>query len=134
MEEEIETIEGFDIPLRELTEEESLREITLERFQKFHHEAGEDFVDQVLSVNTDKIACQFMGFALAKHPGWNEELLSSCNKKNPYTQLVQDVYNDHDESMDGDLFYSDFAEFINLTVYTKKRVNQVLIQIEEHYA
>lgn len=134
MEKEIETIEGFDIPLRVLTEEEASREINLGRFQDFHHAVGEDFIDQVGSVNTEKIAYQFMGFALAKLPEWNEELLSSCNRNNPYTQLVQEVYSDYDENMDCDLFYSDFAEFVNLTVHTKMKVNQVLIQIEEHYA
>lgn len=34
-----ETIEGFDILLRELTEEEALRPITLERIQSFHYDA-----------------------------------------------------------------------------------------------
>ena len=32
---EVETIEGFDIPKRQLTDEEKTREITLERFNDF---------------------------------------------------------------------------------------------------
>jgi len=40
-----ETIVGFDIPKRELTEEEKNREITLDRFNEFHNKAGEDFCD-----------------------------------------------------------------------------------------
>lgn len=131
---EQETIEGFDIPLRELTEEEASRPITLERFQDFHYEVGEDFIDQIDSVNSSRIALQFYGYSIAKHPEWSSKLIESCDVPNPYTQLVQSVYDDFDTGNDGDLFYSDFAEFVNFTVDTKKRINQVLIQIEEYYS
>lgn len=132
---EEDTVEGMSIPLRELTEEEISRPITLERFQHFHYQAGEDFLDQIGSVNNARIALQFCGFAIAKHPEWNKELLDSCNKiytSDVYTQLVQNVYRDYNDN-DDDLFYTDFAEFLNLTEHAKKRVNQVLIQVDEYY-
>jgi hypothetical protein len=126
-----EEIEGFSIPFRELTEEESLRVITLYRFNNFHAEVGEDFVDQISSVNTIDVAVLFAGFAMAKHPEWSLELLE-CVNNNPYTQLVQDVYRDFSNQSD-DLFYTDFAEFLNQTVDLRKDVNQILIQVAEYY-
>jgi hypothetical protein len=42
----METITGFDIPKRKLTQEEKTREITFERFHNFHMEVCEDFLDQ----------------------------------------------------------------------------------------
>lgn len=130
-----ETIEGFEIPFRKLTEEEALRPITLSRFSDFHIEVGEDFVDQIGSVNDKKIALLFAGFAMAKHPEWRSELLSQCNQTNVYTQLIQEVYADNTSESDcGDTFYSDFAEFLNLTIESRKRVNQILIQVAEYYA
>jgi hypothetical protein len=133
--EEQETIEGFNIPLRELTLEESLRPITLARFNDFHYEVGEDFIDQIGSVNTARIAFIFAGFAIAKHPDWSIDLLDQCNRSSVYIQLIKDVYAENTSDSDqDDTFYSEFAEFLNLTIETKKRVNQVLIQVEEYYA
>lgn len=132
-----ERIEGFDIPLRELTEEEASRSITLERFKDFHYEVGEDFVDQIGSVNTKTFALIFAGFAMAKHPEWSIEILSKCNNAltEVYTQLILDVYEENTSDDDqGDTFYSDLAEFLNLTINAKKRVNQVLIQVAEYYS
>ena len=76
MKTEKETIPGFDIVKRELTEEEATREISLERFQEWHQEIGEDFVDQVAYIINAKIFC---GFLLAKYPLWNKEILENVN-------------------------------------------------------
>lgn len=131
---EQETIEGFNIPLRELTEEEASRPITLERFDDFHVEAGEDFIDQVGSVNDERVALIFLGFAMAKHPEWSQDLLDAVNgEDSPYTQLVKEVYDDIVDDWTNDVFYRDFAEFLNLTTHAKKRVNQVLIQVHEKH-
>ena len=128
-----ETIEGFTIPLRELTEEEASKSITLERFDDFHYEAGEDFIDTVSSANDERVALTFLGFAMAKHPEWSKEILISLQETHPYTQLVQEVYRDLTDDAEEELFYSDFAEFLNLTIHSKKRVNQVLIQEHEKH-
>jgi len=125
-------IDGFTIPFRELTDKESLRLITLERFQNFHEDVGEDFIDQIGCVNTTKVALIFTGFVMAKHPDWNLKLLEYVNASNPYTQLVQDVYRDFSDQND-DLFYTEFAEFLNLTFGLRKEVNQILIQVNEYY-
>jgi hypothetical protein len=130
---EEETIEGFTIPFRELTEEEASRTITLERFIDFHHEVGEDFVDQIGSVNDTRIALIFAGFAMSKHPEWSTEILSQCNRDSVYTQLIKDVYAEYETAYSDETFYSEFAEFLNLTIESRKRVNQVLIQVAEYY-
>lgn len=130
MEKELETVEGSTIPARELTSEEINREITLERFNEYHYEVGEDFLDQIGSVNNSRIALTFGGFAMAKHPHLSADILKATNVKDPYTQLVKEVY---DEFYDDDIFYSDFADFLNLTGEAKKRVNKVLILTAEYY-
>lgn len=130
MEKELETVEGSTIPARELTSEEINREITLERFNEYHYEVGEDFLDQIGSVNNSRIALTFGGFAMANHPHLSADILKATNVKDPYTQLVKEVY---DEFYDDDIFYSDFADFLNLTGEAKKRVNKVLILTAEYY-
>lgn len=132
--EEEKTIEGFSIPFRKLTEEEASRPITLERFIDFHHKAGEDFIDQIGTMNSSQLALIFAGYAMAKHPEFIDEILEQCNRHMVYTQLIQQVYDAHDDQGNGDLFYSDFADFLNLTIIYKKRANQVLIQVAEYYA
>ena len=129
---EKETIEGFSITKRELTKEEAERDITLERFQKYHNSVGEDFIDYVGSVNTKKMALQFGGFAMAKRPEIAKEIINTLNDSNIYLQLVQEVYEEFYQG-EGNEFYEDFAEFLNNTKYSKERVNQVLIQVEEYY-
>lgn len=120
---EVETIEGFDIPKRQLTDEEKTREITLERFNDFHGEAGEDFCDQV-SIGNFRV---FGGFILHKYPDKAKKILDLCNKTDGDIHMFQRIYDDLDQ------FYTDYAEMINLTVISKERVNQILIQIEEYY-
>lgn len=137
----METIEGFNISKRELTEEEAIREITLDRIINFNNEVGEDFLDQVGSLNNDKIALTFCGFAMLKHPELSHEFLKATNRGHVYTQVLKEVYDDNMEGFNSEnmtniaeeTFYSDFAEFLNLTEYSKKRANQVLIQVAEHY-
>lgn len=130
MEQELETVEGTNIPARELTPEEENREITFERFQDYHYEIGEDFLDQVGSVNNSRIALTFGGFSMARYPFLSTDILKATNIKNPYTQLVKEIYEDYNLE---DKFYSDFADFLNLTGEAKKRVNKVLILTDEYY-
>ena len=124
---EKQTVPGFDIPIRELTEEEATRPLTLERFNEFHQEVGEDFVDQFGSINIHI----FGGYILAKHPEWCVEILEICNDKYGEALSVEHLY--VDKGLTEDDFYTDLAEFINLTVALKKRVNQVLIQVTEQF-
>ena len=121
---EVETIDGFDIPKRELTEEEATREITKERFDSFHVEAGEDFCDTCCSTINVRI---LGGFLMAKHPNLSLEFLEVLNDKYAEALGLKSVYEDEDE------FYTELAEFINLTVNLKARVNQILIQVDEYY-
>ncbi len=120
------TIPGFDIQMRELTEEEANREITLDRFSQFHYDAGEDFIDSYENCVNTEIFC---GWCLHKFPDKSAEILEIANGKQ-FTFGVQscmDLYDNHEA------FYEDFATFLNLTSAAKKRVNQVLIQVEEYY-
>jgi hypothetical protein len=124
----METISGFDIPKRELTQEEKTREITFERFKSFHLEAGEDFLDQCcLDKQSEKV---FLGFLLAKRPDLNVEILKAVNSYID-SELYEAIGGEEDH--DCEKFYTLLAEFANLTTGLKERINQILIQVEEHY-
>lgn len=126
------TIDGFDIPKRVLTEEESARPITLERFNEYHHRVGEDFVDQHTLVDAKVMG----GWLLAKYPNYKLEILKAINDhpiEQDYLHMYEESFDRGDYDTATDKFYSDFAEFLNLTVAAKKRVNQILIQIKEYY-
>lgn len=127
---EQETISGFDIPKRELTEEEKNRTITLDRFQNFHYDAGEDFLDTT-GDGDHKIFC---GWLMAKYPQASLEILEYCNKAGKYGEI--NTFNEcsmFDNDPSGDIFYTDVAEFANLTEHFKHRVNEVLIILDEYY-
>ena len=124
----METVNGFDIPLRELTEEEANRDVTWERFREFHYTAGEDFLDTTGDGNY-RI---FGGFLLARYPEHAKEILEVCNEKYGCSVDYLEIIG-FDNDKDIDTVYLDFAEFTNLTSALKKRVNQVLIQVVEHY-
>lgn len=123
-----ETIVGFDIPKRKLTEEEATRDITLERFNTFHSQAGEDFCDQCESFMNDKI---IGGYFIVKFPNLSHEILHELNTGYgimSLVHLIDENFDDCDET-----FYKTLAEFANLTEHLKKNINQVLIQVDEYY-
>ena len=129
---EKETIDGFDIEKRELTVEEASREVTFDRIQDFHYSAGEDFVDQFGTINHLILG----GYLMGKHPEISTEILKECNNKYGEALGLKQIYIDNfgeDDTKSEELFYRDLCEFINLTTSLKKRVNQILIQVEEHY-
>lgn len=135
IEEEVETVYGTTIPLRELTKEEANREITYERFESYHSDAGEDFTDQYDIINHQILG----GFLMTIRRDWSKQILHICNTNeytiggaSDYLQMYEDEFGDREEAVEA--FYTDLAEFINLTGNLKKNVNQVLIQTEEHYA
>lgn len=128
MTEEVETIDGYDIPKRKLTNEEQNRDVTLERLQEWHYKAGEDFCDTISSFN----GTIFGGWLMGKYPAISAEILKELNSKYPVNaQPFMDlsVYT----NSDGDDFYTDFAEFVNLTGACKRRVNELLIILCEYY-
>lgn len=126
------TINGFDIPFRELSEEEKRLEITVERFRNFHYEAGEDFLDSTSEGN----AFIFCGWLLKKYPKHSEEILRVANTKGKYLGISSFIdlsflhFNDEE---DIERIYFDYSEFCNQTVHLKGRINQVLIQVAEYY-
>ena len=125
-----ETIIGFDIQKRELTTEESNKEITLERFNDFHYEAGEDFCDTCSSFMNHLI---IGGYLIAKHPELSLEILKSCNDKNGDVLGLIEVYEVELGDESNDIFYKDLSEFANLTKGLKRNINQILIQVAEYY-
>lgn len=129
---EVETINGFDIPKRKLTEEEKTRDITVERIRDFHYSAGEDFIDTTEEGN----GMIFCGWLLHKRKEHSKEILDICNKS-CFKMAIQEYMNasfyDYNKEMDIESFYFDYVEFVNQTGALKERVNQVLIQIEETY-
>lgn len=124
------TVNGFDIPLRDLTDEEKTRDITLDRIQQFHYSAGEDFLDTTGEGNI----LVFCGWMLHKYPQLSDEILEIANSKwgeiRSFTELEEFGYS---ETLDNDKIYIDFVEFCNQTKSLKERVNQVLIQVAEYY-
>lgn len=130
----VETIDGFNIPKRELTEEEASREITFERFDEWHMEVGEDFCDQVGSMINHYI---FGGFVMARYPQFSTQILKVLNSKYGEALGILSIFEEHFEQDNNNLeegnkiFYTLLAEFANLTVNLKKNINQVLIQVME---
>jgi hypothetical protein len=129
---EQETVNGFDIPIRKLTEEEQSRDITLQRFKEFHYSAGEDFLDTT-SEGDAKI---FAGYLLHKYPKLSKDILDIVNEKGKYLEIrsfVELEPLDYNDKEDIEMLYQDFSDFCNLTEHLKRRVNQVLIQVKEYY-
>lgn len=127
----VETIAGFNIPKRELTEEEAGRELSLARFSEWHQEVGEDFCDQVGGMIDHRI---LGGFIMAKHPEFSAEILKVLNNKYGEALGILSFFEEHFDIEEGDdKFYTLLSEFANLTVHLKKNINQVLIQVLEKY-
>ena len=112
---------------RELTEEEVAREITLERFDDYHADAGEDWWDDNGGIINKNF---FLGYLLARFPESYDKILEVANDKD---KDVPDVFGELYEEEVCDLFYQTLADFLNLTVNTKKKVNEVLINTYEYY-
>ena len=133
VEEEIVELDGSSIPLRELTTEEAEREITFERFHEWMCEVGEDFVDQ----HAYGDARIFLGFVIAKYFNLSKKLLDMFNKGQRlfHIQDILHFFEDefgHDE-VGFEKFYTIYADFINHTEHTKKKVNEQLIITMEYY-
>ncbi len=121
-------VPGFDIKLRQLSQEQYMCPITLDRIYKFQQDAGEDFLDTLgFNIYVTKLVS---GFLMAKYP----EIASKINEASAYN--LYDVYKVFDDNyeLSGKDFYKGFCEVINYTDITKARINQVLIQIEQYYS
>ncbi len=117
----------FDEVIVVLTDEEKQENITLDRINSYHRSVGEDFVDQNESVTDYRTFC---GYILHKYPIWNNEIIEILNKQYGGFNDINTLY--QEKELTEDDFYSDFAEYCNLTVTTKARVNQILIETEEY--
>lgn len=119
--------------MRKLTKEEKKQEVTLERFQEYHVAVGEDFIDQHEFGNPHV----FAGFILAKYPQRADIILGITNDDNfcsiQQVMWAYDIPEYEDEDMQLDAFYRDYAEFVNLTRYSKEKVNEELIKAYEYY-
>ena len=126
MNQEKETIDGFDIEKRELTDEEKSRDITLDVINEFHYNAGEDLLDQVGYLIKPHV---LGGYLMHKRLNIAKVLIKAINEGDALS--LKHAYEKND--LTDDEFYSDFREFINLTTDAKARFNQVLIQVNEYY-
>lgn len=125
-----ETIRGFDIPKRDLTVEESTRDVTYERIRDFHHTVGEEFFDQVSIVHPKVLG----GFLIHKYPEHSHCLLKIVNSDHLDIGDFRDFYEEEGGDEGEDIqFYKDACELINLTIISKQIANQVLIQVNERY-
>ena len=129
----METIIGFDITKRKLSKEEAKTKITLDRFNAFHIGAGEDFTDLCGYAFNEKV---IVGYLMCKQPKMSIPLLGVINSKGDLNDLrnvyIEESHLFPDEDPE-DVFYSDFAEFLNLTEHAIIHVNQILIQVDEYY-
>jgi len=127
-----ETIDGFDIPYRELSGKEADTEITWERFKAFHYSVGEDFLDQT-GYGDMKI---FAGWLMHKYQEHGLEILEICNSAICKEMLAFNELEMYNEECDDDidLIYKDFAEFCNQTKLLKRKVNTILIIVAEYCA
>lgn len=124
------TVNGFDIPLRNLTEEEKNRDITWERFREFHYMAGVDFLDNTGEGNH----LIFGGWLMAKFPEKSKEILEICNDRHGTVLDYREIEGfDYSEDKDIDIVYILFAEFANQTEHLKHRINEILIIVVSHY-
>lgn len=134
------TVDGYDIPLRELTNEEASRAVTVDRIQKYYYAAGESFIDTHESIIDAKL---FAGWLACENKQLALQIWKCSNEGGKYGPCLNSLMNIMEEKYghwDGDndttgwyKFYQAFSNFVNTTVITKKRVNQVLIQICEYY-
>ena len=121
-------VPGFDIKLKQLSQEQYALPITLDRIYKFQQDAGEDFLDTLdFNIYVTKLVA---GFLMAKYP----EIASKINEASTYN--LYDVYKVFDDNyeLSGEDFYKGFCEVINYTDITKAKINQVLIQVEQYYS
>lgn len=131
-EDEIENVPGLTIPKVELTDEEAALPITMERLNAYHNEIEDDFLDasgDIIYVKT------YAGYLMHKYP---EKALQILNIINNYKCLCAsdliEIYELKDFEGENDLFYADYIEFINLTINSKRRMNEILISVERYYA
>ncbi|MCP4985258.1 MAG: hypothetical protein GY928_04055 [Colwellia sp.] len=123
-------VNGFEIELRELTEEEKTRKVTWERFREFHYAAGEDFLDTTGEGNVQI----FAGWLLHKYPELSGDILNTVNGHYSEVKSFSAIEEfGYDEDKDIYNLYEEFAEFCNQTGALRERVNQVLIQVTEYY-
>lgn len=115
--------------LRELTIEEKLMDITLERFTEFHHAVQEDFVNLYSGMVT---VFGFGSRIYSKRGALKLDILTALEYENCTEVDFLDIYEDH--NIDDDEFYADFASYINTNPVSKAKVNSILINVAEYYA
>lgn len=96
-----------------------MSKITLENFDAYHNEIGEDFCDQNSHIIDHKI---LGGYIIGKHPEMASDILKSLNNKYCDANELRNTFSEFIGSETDDEFYTLFAEFINLTTYLKTNV------------
>ena len=92
--------------------------INIKRFNKYHYEIGEDFIDQTGLVDF-KI---FGGWLLHKYPEKSEIILSILEDKfNGDSFCYEDIYDSPDSY---DLLYTDISEFANQIPSLSIKINK----------
>lgn len=114
---------------REFTPEELAQPITLERINEYHVNIGEDFADQ----QTIGVPMMFAGFLLAKYPDKGKTIIRIVNEGYLDMQCLQEVFGEEMDDASNNAFYTEYAEYINHTSFSKAEVNKVLITKKEHY-
>jgi hypothetical protein len=122
--------------MRELTPEEKALDITFERFSNYHHDAGEDFVDQFGGIPIQ----EFGPFCIERFPELTEEITEIMGDKYGEALVIEHAFEEYFENGTNEAydvanqkFYTILADFINTKVDLKAEVNEELIGVDEHY-
>jgi hypothetical protein len=110
--------------------------IAVERLLRHEYAIGEsvsDDIDQYISIHWNNT---FVGYVLAKRPDLNEDILEIINECKNISIDLSEICELFDDGSDEDPhkeFLRYYAEYLNLTPRTRKRVNKHLINISIGY-
>ena len=127
-------IPGFDIPALELTEDQKLEPITIERIREFHYTVGEDFLDNCEIGDRD----EFSQVLLENRPELSDEI-EDYLRSDPWVEIpgFNEVFCnlgiDYDEENDISSIYHDYVDYCNNNEGIKSEVNTILYSVADYY-
>lgn len=106
-----------------LTKDQESLEITEERINWYLSTVGEDFMDQNEKIVNHAVMCGYLLAMCDKSKA--AAILKNLNGNKFWSDLMEEIGIDE--------FYKCFCKLCNLTVHLKKRVNEILISMENYY-
>jgi len=121
-----------------LTDEQAAMDITIDRIDEYDRYVGEDFIDQNETIINMRM---FVGFVMGRHPHRVKKLIDILNSEfGGFWSDIQEVFGDEVEENEEnkydkalEMFYQQICDFVNLTVSTKRRFNEILFSVKASY-